>query len=277
MKRRQTIHFVHHDSEKSGIGRITTVARLENSAGTPGKSMRKLGCYALVYVYSGSGVYRDSQLTRDVRAGDLILLGPDRNHAYKPTGEVAWNEYFMLFEGPVFDLWQQQGWLPPECPILNLQPCDLWIERIKGIYQPEQSPLQQIARLQGFLADALAHDRYQVEKEATQRWLDRAHHFLEQHLTRTDAVHRAARDMGQSYETFRKKYRRLTDRSPRYFSSKKRMELAAQHLVETSAPVQEIAEKLGFCDQFYFSKRFKMFTGVTPAKYRKRLYRLDDS
>ena len=34
-------------------------------------------------------------------------------------------------------------------------------------------------------------------------------------------------------------------------------------------PLREISEKLGFCDQFYFSRRFTQKYGMAPLKYRK--------
>ncbi len=40
-------------------------------------------------------------------------------------------------------------------------------------------------------------------------------------------------------------------------------------LTQTSASIAEISEQLGFSDQFYFSKRFKMICGVSPIKFRK--------
>ena len=44
MKRTHTVYSLHQGSEQSGMGRISTVARLEDSYGTPGKKRRKLGC-----------------------------------------------------------------------------------------------------------------------------------------------------------------------------------------------------------------------------------------
>lgn len=42
-----------------------------------------------------------------------------------------------------------------------------------------------------------------------------------------------------------------------------------QLLTKTELSVLEISEKFGFCDQFYFSRRFKSRYGETPQKYRR--------
>lgn len=44
---------------------------------------------------------------------------------------------------------------------------------------------------------------------------------------------------------------------------------AEQMLLKTELSVQQISERFGFCDQFYFSRRFKNKYGETPQKYRK--------
>ena len=44
---------------------------------------------------------------------------------------------------------------------------------------------------------------------------------------------------------------------------------AEQLLLKSDLTVLQISERFGFCDQFYFSRRFKMKYGETPQKYRK--------
>lgn len=46
-------------------------------------------------------------------------------------------------------------------------------------------------------------------------------------------------------------------------------ESAKKMLIKTDIPIQEISEKFGFCDRFYFSRRFKEKFDYTPYKYRK--------
>ena len=43
---------------------------------------------------------------------------------------------------------------------------------------------------------------------------------------------------------------------------------AKRRLLLSDASVRAISEELGFCDQFYFSRRFRQLFGVTPSYYR---------
>lgn len=44
---------------------------------------------------------------------------------------------------------------------------------------------------------------------------------------------------------------------------------AEQMLTKTDISIKDISEELGFCDQFYFSRRFAKRLGKTPLAYRK--------
>ena len=44
---------------------------------------------------------------------------------------------------------------------------------------------------------------------------------------------------------------------------------AAQLLIDPKQSIGEISRQLGFCDQYYFSRRFKIQFGQTPSEFRK--------
>lgn len=47
------------------------------------------------------------------------------------------------------------------------------------------------------------------------------------------------------------------------------MARAERLLLNQELTVKEISEKLGFCDQFYFSRRFSKSHGISPSRFRK--------
>ncbi|WP_181799070.1 helix-turn-helix domain-containing protein [Kitasatospora acidiphila] len=47
-----------------------------------------------------------------------------------------------------------------------------------------------------------------------------------------------------------------------------RMELARHLLAVTGLPVNHVARKVGFTDPLYFSRRFRLTTGMSPTKFR---------
>src|SRR5437762_3267328 len=64
--------------------------------------------YALVYVLDGKGRFYDAA-GRDLplHAGDLMLFFPRHGYRYRIDPSEPWSEFYMHFQGPVFDLWRQ--------------------------------------------------------------------------------------------------------------------------------------------------------------------------
>ena len=48
----------------------------------------------------------------------------------------------------------------------------------------------------------------------------------------------------------------------------KKIKLAKDMLINTNLPIKQIAYKLSFADEYYFSNIFKNKVGVSPRKYR---------
>ena len=48
-----------------------------------------------------------------------------------------------------------------------------------------------------------------------------------------------------------------------------RIQEAKRLLVDTSLPISEVGERVGYPDQFHFSKTFRKATGVNPSAFRK--------
>lgn len=74
-------------------------------------------------------------------------------------------------------------------------------------------------------------------------------------------------DFGRT--AFFKKVKQLTGMTPNEYIKKMRMEKAAELLLTTNMTAAEIAYKVGFEDQYYFSKSFKKYYGVPPTQYRQ--------
>ncbi len=78
-----------------------------------------------------------------------------------------------------------------------------------------------------------------------------------------------ASDYNFSASYLTKIFREHTGTSPIKYLIEYRIKIAKGLLKDTNLTVKEIAEKTGFVDQFYFSKCFKNYCGVTPSQYKE--------
>lgn len=77
---------------------------------------------------------------------------------------------------------------------------------------------------------------------------------------------------GYAEDYIRNKFKMQTGKTPTKFLTEIRIN-HARFLIDIykdSMAMSEIAEKSGFTDYVYFSKRFKQFTGLSPNEYRNR-------
>ncbi len=127
---------------------------------------------------------------------------------------------------------------------------------------------RQIAAQQLLLAliDASVVDVAEIGAEAAVRsTIEELHRHFREPITVAELMRRAGVGRWQ-YGTL---FRRLTGLSPLEYVNALRLEQARKLLSQTDDPLREIARGVGFRDEYYFSRRFTRFMGVSPKEYRQ--------
>jgi AraC-like DNA-binding protein len=256
------------------LGHVS-VAGIQVTSGLPKHPLRVFGHYALVYITDGVGELIDERgLNIPVSAGDLLFVFPEIGHTYSPLTGTVWTEIFVVFDGPLFELWRQSGLLDPRRPILHLEPVEFWARQlVDTVWSVPQSgretTLVRLCRLQQFVADARRHAIGTADGERGSRWLSQATMLLESDLTRQPDYTRIAQQLGMSYDGFRKRFVKEMGLSPGKYHGQYRINHACLLLATESVTLKEIATRLGFSDEFHLSKRFKQIIGMSPREFRK--------
>ena len=94
--------------------------------------------------------------------------------------------------------------------------------------------------------------------------------YIRSNLSQNISVKKLADKLFVSESMLSKSFSRETGISIGKFIDREVMIETQRRLLLSDEPIQNISEELGFCDQFYFSKKFKQFCGVPPIKYRKQ-------
>ena len=252
----------------TALGRLSGAGYIHRKTGY--LRWRVLGAYALVYLLEGQGRYQDANgSAQDVEAGDLLLIFPELAHRYGPGRRGEWSEFHVVFEGPAFDFWREAGLLDATQPVFRLESAVPWLDRLKSVADGAQAQTVIVSRLLTLLSEVAAT---RSEEAAAPRlpWVDQARHLLESELNHEISPANVAARLGLSYETFRKAFEQQVGVSPARYRSDRRLGAAQALLLHTQMTGRQIADSLGFQDEFYFSKRFKQHTGLSPREFRRR-------
>ncbi|MGN4126983.1 ABC transporter substrate-binding protein [Lysinibacillus sphaericus] len=93
--------------------------------------------------------------------------------------------------------------------------------------------------------------------------------YIQEHYAESIMLESLAENLNYSVPHLSSLFKKKTGYSPIEYLILTRIEKAEMMLIETDATVREIAESVGYKDSYYFSRLFKKYKDVSPAKYRK--------
>ncbi len=252
---------------------------IHKSRGTGAQKMRVFGQYAIVLLLGGGGLFRDALGFRaQVREGDMICVFPEIAHRYGPSGVDDWDELYVCFDGPVFDLWRQEGLLDSSRPVTHVANWRGFAQRLEELLSepPPATPQEHLTHLHRFMV-LLSEVTTPSQVLSDAAWLSQAKALLQANLGGEVRGADVAREVGWTYESFRKAFAAATGTSPAQFRSLRRIEAAKSLLARHDMTHEAIARSLGFRDAAHLARRFKEITGETPSSFRSRAASLSSS
>lgn len=236
---------------------------------------RCLTAYTFVYITDGQGTF-DSEPSGEVpvETGSVFLVFPNVWHRYRPLRETGWDEYWVECEGELLEAAVRRSGMDPASPVMRvglddaLLRCFLNIAETIKQEDPGFEPiiamrsLEIVARIRSLLKICSAAGVTTPEKQVRQAQLK-----MRESLGETLDFQQLAQQLGMSYSTFRRIFKKETGRAPGEYFIEMKMNRAKQLLLADKS-IQEVADLLGFDSIYYFSRLFKSRTGSSPSTFR---------
>ena len=257
------------------LGKVVYIDTKWDSMATYG-TMRVAPHYLLVFTLEGEADYVDDTGVKAIlKPGSLVWSIPGVAQNYGPRKNSRWSELFIWFSGPIFDTWQENGFPGSKTKIFHLQSVTYWLKRFQKLFNQGDGILSHdhvilICQFQQFLAEILHIHCSEGHKEEDLTWLKEASELLLKNIAGDKDLKGIAKSMNMSYSLFRKRFLKLSGRTPGDFKASEIIKQASVQLLETNDSIAYIAEKYGFFDQFHFSKRFKHYTDLSPSAFRQQ-------
>ncbi|MGG1633916.1 helix-turn-helix transcriptional regulator [Paenibacillus sp. NRS-1760] len=99
---------------------------------------------------------------------------------------------------------------------------------------------------------------------------ERVSHYIQEYYYQSLTIASLAEQNNVNRNRLSYVFRRHAGMGPAQYLLKYRINMAQEMLFTSDAPVQQIAETVGFADPFYFSRVFKKQIGIAPTEYREK-------
>jgi len=235
---------------------------------------RVLPALQLVALRAGGGEIEWAREQERLAPNTAFLLLPGQWHRYRPFRATGWTEDWFELRGELADRWVAD--LSPRRRLFRLPAETSLFREFDALHEAcletrHASPGYRAGRAMAILAAALEHGeaRHGARKatELERDWVARAR----DRLAAGAGVRTAAAELGLSYPTLHRVFKRATGLAPKAYAQQLRMARAEALLSGDRRTIKEIAGELGFYSSHHFSAAFKQVYGVSPRAWRERL------
>ena len=235
------------------------------------------GCRGwLIYCVRGQGWCEADGRLHVVRRGDILVLSSNKSYACGPHPSNPWTIHWIEAAGALLP--QYLGALPVAAsnPVRHIGD-DLQFTRLFGeVFDSLRrgtsfAHLLHASSVLACLLSLLIQKRPEnprADPDAVNKIAETII-YMSGHLDEPLRVSMLARMAGLSPAYFGELFKAQTGCSPQQYLHLLRIHRACQLLQDTSLSVKEIASRIGYQDQFHFSRQFKAFQRVSPSEYRQ--------
>lgn len=261
------LHFV--TTETTCLGQIRASATMTNTKGLPRRPLRAFGAHAVVIVLEGRGFYEDAAGRRsELSAGNAVWVLPHLGQTYGAASGTVWDEFFVEFSGPLYDLMAEQAFFGGRPPVFKEVPPSVKAAILEFARRPPAlSPTGRLAQAGDWLSLLARLLAANLDKDSFS-WEDHAKARIDALLSSPDVNQRVARELHLSPDGFRKRFTLRCGISPARYAADRRLDEAARMVSQTQLPLSTIASALGFCDAFHLSRQYRTRFGVPPSLHR---------
>lgn len=233
--------------------------------------------FQLIYITHGKGIYESDQIEIVINPGTMILLFPGVRHLYHPIQEDGWDEYYVGFRGPYAETLQDQNFIDPQNPLFEIGFDDLILQQFLYIFDLIQNepPLyqQQIsASTLQILTRTLSLSKQKKHGSEKIEMVEKVKYQFEENIYHDLEMEEFAKEFGITYPKLRAIFKEITHLSPYNYFLQLKINKAKVLLHQSDMSVKEIAFKLAFQNEYYFSRLFKKKTKMSPSGWRSSSY-----
>ncbi|AHI11233.1 AraC family transcriptional regulator [Lactobacillus helveticus] len=234
--------------------------------------------YVLYYILSGEGTFSSNgHHTVNLSQGDLFLIPRNTTCFFKADKDNPWEYLWLGLAGSDTKKIIEASNLPNKNFLRQIKRTEFYSILLE-LYEMLNKRKSLLTNLK--IASLTSQFFYYLVKELPNHPPVRktpkndqyqiAINYLQKNYTDPNCnIVELCNRLGVSRSFLYSLFRENTNISPQKYLMQLRMEAAKKELQNTTSNLKEIAHKVGYGDEFTFSKAFKRYSGVSPNVFRR--------
>ena len=229
----------------------------------------------LIYCVKGKGWAKIREKKYALSAGDFVLLPANMPHEYEADEETPWTIYWLHFKGTNGSDFVDMMLKRMGDHVASISFRENRLQLFEEIYTSLERgySIDNICyaslSLQYFLGSCCFDNNYVVTQEKTDS-ISICVNYLQKHIDKPLSLKDIADTVNLSVSHFASVFKKSTGFSIIEYFNQLKTQKACQYLQFTDLRINEIADRLGIEDPYYFSRMFTKMVGTSPNKYRSR-------
>lgn len=234
------------------------------------KIFRKKSSISVIeYIEKGSGTVIFDGKRYIAKKGDVYILPAGTRHEYYSSSDDPWVKKFFNVKGQLFLNLLRDYSLDNVVLIKNCDVKHLFDEIYEYTCSKKDHDEKFYDKLALKLHELLIEVKNHTDSDAAKDELLVIKQFIDSNLDRIIGNDELSSLISRSNDYFVKSFKQRFGKTPYDYQIDQKIIAAKKLLDYTQLSVGEISQRLGYCDQHYFSNLFKRKCGISPMKYRK--------
>lgn len=211
-------------------------------------------------------------LHTEVSPGTLVVWEPHRPHHFGRSNQ-SWSHSWILFSGQLItrkavliqDILEQPMYVRDQKHLLSC--FDNILREFKEVQRPDIPIIA--GNIDLILREVIRGNNDQVREEQTRDPVEIACQYIRGRISKGITVPKIAAAAGLSPSRLQQIFHARHTMSIMQYVEQQRLQEARYWLVHSGLRISEVAQRAGYTDSFYFSRRFRIAFGHSPREYRK--------
>ena len=222
------------------------------------------------YIYSGTGTLQVENSEYHPSEGDVYILTEKSRHAYYPDKKDPWTKIYINLRGTAVAAMVQAFGLHKKVVYRNCRDLRFIFEEIFEVVKKDievEQVMEQCSMLVMKLLLRLC--RHEMLEDDVPNEVQTVKRFIDNNYRKNLTMDEIAASVYRSNDYVKKQFKQYYGVTPYAYYLDVKVTHAKYLLRRTNLSIKQIADRLGYKSDRYFSKRFREITGETATHFRK--------